>query len=77
MFHKIIKYKLLLHSEILRSLTLCLSDVIKEKRTSYESVNFQGTMLNKSYQLYGLIFSKNKFTKKSIHRPKKIKKLIA
>ena len=55
MFHKKIKYKLLLHPEILGFLTLCLSDVIKEKGTSYESVTFQGTMFNKSYQLYGLI----------------------
>ena len=40
-------------------LTLCLSNVIKEKGTSYESVTFQGTMFNKSYQLYGLINTKS------------------
>ena len=59
MFHKKIKYKLLLHPEILGFLTLCLSDVIKEKGTSYlasyQSVTFQGTMFNKSYQLYAWI----------------------
>ena len=27
--------------------------------TSYESVTFQGTMFNKSYQLYGLINTKS------------------
>ena len=43
-------------------LTFCLSDVIKEKGTSYESVTFQGTMFNKSYQLYRLINTKSLVT---------------
>ena len=36
--------------------------LLKKKGTSYQSVTFQGTMFNKSYQLYGLINTRSLVT---------------
>ena len=36
--------------------------MLLKKKGTYESVTFQGTMFNKSYQLYGLINTKSLVT---------------